>query len=130
MSPRRSNHTPTGQDESDADSTVWVAIALSAGIVLTTIHTQDFRDVAGDAATGRVTFPIAYPALSRVVTALFLIAWSWVVSRTWRLDAVTAAVICILALVVGVRFVVRTDTRADRLSSHLYNVSHPSAPPS
>lgn len=113
----------TGRRECDIDSVAYVAIALSVGIILTTIHTQDYRDALGDAAAGRVTFPIAYPELSRPVTALLLIAWSWVVARTWRLDDITATFMCVLALVVGVRFIARTDVRADIISSHLYNVS-------
>jgi hypothetical protein len=103
---------------------VWIAVALSAGIILTTIHTQDYKDVPGDTAAGRVTLPIAYPALSRVVTAFFLIAWSWGISRTWRVDDVTAAVMGVLALFVGVSFVARTDPRADKVSFYWYNVSH------
>ena len=96
---------------------------LSAGIILTTIHTQDYKDALGDVAAGRVTLPIAYPALSRPVTALILIAWSWIVSQTWRLDDVTAAFMDVLALIVGVSFVARTDVHADIISSCLYNVS-------
>jgi hypothetical protein len=103
---------------------VWIAVALSAGIILTTIHTQDYKDVLGDAAAGRVTLPIAYPALSRVVTAFFLIAWSWGISRTWRLDDVAAAFMGVLALFVGISFVARTDSRADKVSFYWYNVSH------
>lgn len=99
-----------------------IAIALSAGIIFTTVHTQDYKDVLGDTAAGRVTLPIAYPALSRVTTAFFLIAWSWCVSRAWGLDDFAAAVMGVLALVVGVSFVARTDVRADRFSSYLYNV--------
>ena len=99
-----------------------IAIALSAGIIFTTVHTQDYKDVPGDTAAGRVTLPIAYPALSRVTTAFFLIAWSWCVSRAWGLDDFAAAVMGVLALVVGVSFVARTDVRADRFSSYLYNV--------
>ena len=100
-----------------------IAVALSAGIILTTIHTQDFKDVRGDVAIGRVTFPIAYPALSRAATAFLLIAWSWCSSRTWRLDQISAAVMGVLALFVGVRFMVRTDVRADKVSFYWYNVS-------
>jgi hypothetical protein len=90
---------------------------------LTTIHTQDYRDASGDAAAGRVTLPIAYPTLSRPITALLLITWSWIVSRTWRLDDITAGFMGVFALFVGVSFVARTDVRADTISSHLYNVS-------
>lgn len=110
------------QNERDVDSTACAAVALSAGIILTTIHTQDFKDVRGDAATGRVTFPIAYPMLSRVATAFVLIAWSWGASRAWRLDQLSAAAMGVLALFVGVRFVVRTDVRADKISFYWYNV--------
>ena len=105
------------------DSIAYIAIVLSAGIILTTIHTQDYKDASGDAAAGRVTLPIAYPAMSRPVTALLLITWSWVVSWTWQLDDITAALVGVLALIVGVSFVARTDVRADIISSYLYNVS-------
>ena len=118
---------PTGQRESEVDSTGCIAIALSAGIILTTIHTQDYKDVPGDAATGRVTLPIAHPTLSRFVTAFILVAWSWAVSLTWRLDNITAAFVGVLALVVGVSFLVRRDVHADLVSAYLYNVSHPHA---
>jgi hypothetical protein len=90
---------------------------------LTTIHTQDYKDVPGDAASGRVTLPIAHPSFSRVVTAFILIAWSWGISLTWRLDDATAAFMGVLALVVGVRFVVRRDVHGDLVSAYLYNVS-------
>ena len=113
----------TGQREDEVDSTGCLAVALSAGIILTTIHTQDYKDVRGDAAAGRITLPIAYPVLSRVVTAFILLAWSWGISLTWRLDNITAAAMGVLALIVGVSFVARRDTRADLISSHLYNVS-------
>ena len=91
---------------------------------MTTIHTQDYKDVPGDTAAGRVTLPIAYPALSRVITAFFLIAWSWGVSRTWCLDDVAAAVMGVLALGIGISFVAQTDSRADKVSFYWYNVSH------
>jgi len=115
--------SPTGQRESEVDSTGCIAIALSAGIILSTIHTQDYKDVPGDAAAGRVTLPIAYPTLSRFVTAFVLVAWSWGVSLIWRLDNITAAFMGVLALIVGVSFVVRRDLHADLVSAYLYNVS-------
>lgn len=116
-------HT-TGQCENDVDRTVCIAIALSAGIILTTIHTQDFKDVVGDAAVGRVTLPIAYPVLSRVATAFFLVAWSWGISRTWQVDDVMAAIMGVYGMAVGIRYVTRTDAPADRVSFYMYNVSH------
>ena len=118
-----SPRAPTGTRESDVDSIGCTAIALSAGIILTTIHTHDYKDARGDAAAGRVTLPIAYPTLSRVVTAFVLLAWSWGISLTWRLDSATAAATGVLSLIVGVSFIARRDTRADVVSSYLYNVS-------
>jgi len=113
-----------GQNESEADGTMWISVALSAGIILTTIHVQDYKDIQGDIAAGRVTLPIAYPISSRSVTAFLLIAWSWGISRTWRLDDATAAVMGVLSLVVGTSFVARTDSRADKISYYWYNVSY------
>ena len=114
----------TGQRENEVDSTVCIAIALSAGIILTTIHTQDFKDVVGDAAVGRVTLPIAYPVLSRVATPFFLVAWSWGISRTWQLDDAVAALMGVFGMGVGIRFVAWTDAPADKVSFYMYNVSH------
>jgi hypothetical protein len=122
FSPRAS----TGQRESDVDAIGYIAIALSVGIILTTIHTQDYKDVLGDVAAGRVTLPIAYPFLSRVATAFVLLAWSWGMALTWRLDSASAAAMGVLSLVVGVSFVTRRGTRADVVSSYLYNVSQKS----
>ena len=90
---------------------------------MTTYHTNDYRDTAGDAAAGRVTLPIAHPSLSRVVTALILIAWSCGISWTWRLDDIAAGFMGVLALTVGVNLVTRTDGHADIISSYLYAVS-------
>lgn len=103
---------------------MWISIAMSAGIILTTIHAQDYKDIQGDIAAGRVTLPIAYPMSSRPVTAFLLIAWSWGISRTSRLDNAMEAVIGILSLVVGTSFVARTDSRADKISFYWYNVSN------
>jgi hypothetical protein len=47
----------TGRRESDIDSMAYATIVLSVGIILTTIHTQDYKDASGDAAAGRVTHP-------------------------------------------------------------------------
>jgi hypothetical protein len=125
VAPRGSNSCASiGENESEADGTVWICVALSAGIILTTIHAQDYKDIQGDVAAGRVTLPIAYPMSSRAVTAFLLIAWSWGISRTWRLDDGTAAVIGVLSLVAGTSFVARTDSRADKISFYWYNVCY------
>ena len=61
--------------------------------------------------------------LSRAVTAFLLVAWSLSVSWTLQLDDIAAGFLCVLALIVGVSFIARTDVRADVMSAHLYNVS-------
>ena len=113
-----------GQNENEADGTMWISVALSAGIIMTTIHVQDYKDIQGDIAAGRVTLPIVYPTLSRAVTAFLLIGWSWGISRTWRLDDATAAAMGVLSLVVGTSFVSRTDSHADKISFYWYNVCY------
>lgn len=76
----------TCQNESEADDTIWISVALSAGVILTTIHPQNYKDIRGDIAAGRVTLLIAYLMLFRAVTSFLLIGWSWGISRTWYLD--------------------------------------------
>lgn len=62
---------------------VW--IALSAVIITTTVHAQDFPDLEGDQARGRKTMPLLYGDMcSRWLLAIPIIAWSVVCPAFWH----------------------------------------------
>lgn len=46
----------------EPDAVTYNALVISGLIIFTTIHAQDFADVDGDFAIGRITFPIYAPA--------------------------------------------------------------------
>ena len=55
--------------------------ALTAAVVVTTVHAQDFPDIAGDIARGRQTIPLLYGStFSRVNLAVLAIGWGAVLS--------------------------------------------------
>ena len=100
-----------------------VAICLSGALIFTTIQAQDFADVQGDAALGRVTFPIYAPELSRVFTLFTLIAWSCGLSAFWEIGPLFSGVFIALGVVVGWRYYVLRTPEDDNDSYVLYNVS-------
>ena len=73
-------------------------------LILTTTHAQDFRDVLGDRAAGRLTLPIAYPRLSRLSMLVLLPAWSLFLCRFWEVQLIVSTVFCAFATYVGLRF--------------------------
>ena len=101
------------------------AQVLNALLILTTIQAQDFQDVDGDRATGRMTLPISYPWASRLSTSLILPAWSLFLSLFWNVGLISSAVLVSLGTYVGAQFYsnIRTPTR-DSDTYRIYNVGH------
>ncbi|KAI5884952.1 uncharacterized protein SCHCODRAFT_02558791 [Schizophyllum commune H4-8] len=74
------------------------AIIMTVLIQATTIHAQDFRDMAGDAAIGRKTLPMLLPrALARWSIGILLLSWSIILVAFWDLPAGAALVMYGLA---------------------------------
>ncbi|KAF7353827.1 Cytochrome P450 [Mycena venus] len=80
------------------------SLIFNGFVVLTTIHSQDFSDVQGDAAFGRKTFPIYAPILSRILTPFMLILWSVFLGQLWKLGPASHYLLCGLGSTVGWRF--------------------------
>ncbi|KAI0708433.1 UbiA prenyltransferase family [Earliella scabrosa] len=99
------------------------AQVLNALLILTTIQVQDFQDVDGDRATGRMTLPIAYPWASRLSISLILPAWSIFLSLFWNVGFLSSAVLVSLGAYVGAQLYSnrRTPTR-DADMYRIYNV--------
>lgn len=105
------------------DATAATAVAASALVILSTIHTQDFADVAGDAELGRRTLPLRFPALARWITLAALPAWSALLARFWALGPACAAVFVCLGAATAAGFFCWRGERADRRSFGMYTVS-------
>ncbi|KAL1751273.1 UbiA prenyltransferase family-domain-containing protein [Schizophyllum commune] len=64
------------------------AVILTVLIQATTLHAQDFRDMAGDAVIGRKTLPMILPrALARWGIGILLLTWSTILVAFWDLPA-------------------------------------------
>jgi len=111
-----------GFDRTSIDSTSKLALILTAAIIATTTHTQDFRDVDGDRLIGRKTIPIVIPSASRYTPIIALCAWTICLSQVWILDHIFQAILTILAIVTGYRFFYLRTPKADRHSFLLYNI--------
>ncbi|KKY38536.1 putative prenyltransferase [Diaporthe ampelina] len=64
----------------------WAAVwmAITASIIFTTIHVQDFRDEEGDRQRGRRTIALLFePAVARGSCVVFVLLWSVAVPAFW-----------------------------------------------
>ncbi|KAJ7236930.1 hypothetical protein C8J57DRAFT_1194212 [Mycena rebaudengoi] len=89
------------------------SIICSAFLIFTTIHAQDFSDVAGDSVQGRVTLPIYAPKASRIFTLFALILWSTALGWLWNVGPITQLLLSGLGALVGCRFVWFCGTATD-----------------
>ncbi|KAH8600630.1 hypothetical protein B0O99DRAFT_563615 [Bisporella sp. PMI_857] len=73
----------TGRSVFDATvARIW--LVLLTGAITTTVHTQDFRDVKGDRAVGRLTLPLLIgDKMARAVVVLGVPGWTAVVCWFW-----------------------------------------------
>ena len=116
----------TGRTFLLGQSTLTVRIAISVAvnslIILSTVHSQDFRDQTGDKLAGRWTIPMAWPRGSRFSILVFLTAWSVGLSWTCGLACVFSVPFCMLAVFVGLRFIQKKTADEDKKSYQYYNV--------
>lgn len=112
-----------GASASHLDDLTIKALLTCTVIFLTTTHCQDFKDVAGDAAVGRVTFPMVHPFLSRLSYMFFVIFWSIALSVYWELEYVLAAAFIGFSIFIGAFVMMFRTVKADQLSFLLYEVS-------
>ncbi|KAF8958421.1 UbiA prenyltransferase family [Flammula alnicola] len=104
------------------DSISMKAVLFSGMVVFTTLQAQDFADIAGDAAIGRMTLPIYAPELSRIATLLALSFWSVFLGWVWELGPAFQAGFVALGAVVGLRYYLYRTPRADGKSYILFNI--------
>ncbi|KAJ7181526.1 UbiA prenyltransferase family [Mycena crocata] len=104
------------------DIVSFTAVTLSGALIFTTIQAQDFPDVDGDAACGRVTFPVYAPELSRAFTLFAVIAWSIGLGWYWNPGPVLKFTFTALGIYVGFRYYLWRTVDTDRRSYIIFNV--------
>ncbi|KAF7972025.1 hypothetical protein HWV62_19239 [Athelia sp. TMB] len=109
-------------ETSTLDATAVHAICCSAFIIFTTIQSQDFSDVDGDASIGRVTFPIYAPEGSRLATLIAMCAWSVYMAVMFELGPLAGAAFCALGAYVGLRYYTLRGVEQDKASYRVYNL--------
>lgn len=68
----------------DDSVAMWWWMGLTASVIFTTIHVQDFRDEAGDRERGRRTIALEYdPVLARASCAVPVLFWSVAAPAFW-----------------------------------------------
>jgi len=97
-------------------------LLVIAGVVCTTVHTQDMYDQPGDSAAGRKTVPLVIgDGPARWSIAITVAAWSWLCPLYWGLAAVGYFVPVALGVLVGVRSLTRMTVKEDRQTFRIYN---------
>ncbi|KAL0959326.1 hypothetical protein HGRIS_014587 [Hohenbuehelia grisea] len=103
------------------DTTAVNAVLLSGLLIFTTIQAQDFSDVEGDAAIGRVTFPIYAPEFSRAFTLAAMLAWSIGLGWFWGIGTASRVALSVLGTYIGLRFYLWRTPEADKRSYLIFN---------
>jgi 1,4-dihydroxy-2-naphthoate octaprenyltransferase len=98
------------------------AVIISGILAFTAVHAQDFPDVEGDKTTGRMTFPIYAPELSRFFTLFVTIAWSVFLSWFWEVGPISTTLFASFGIYVGLRYYFWRTSEADRRSYLTFNV--------
>ena len=107
----------------DIDATSATAVCISGLIIFTTIHAQDFADVEGDAALGRMTFPIYAPSFSRSAMLFTMSSCSLFLACFWGVGPLCGTAFITFGSFVGRRYYYFRVPEDDRFSYALYNVS-------
>ncbi|KAF2870138.1 UbiA prenyltransferase family-domain-containing protein [Massariosphaeria phaeospora] len=96
-------------------------VLMISGVIFTTMHVQDLKDVAGDRARGRRSAPIVF---GRVITgwsiAVPVVFWSIMCVRFWTTHIPIMLVCVVFGVIVAWRCVRRSGRVADRLTWQLW----------
>ena len=96
-------------------------IAIISGVILTTMHVQDLKDVAGDKARGRKTAPLVMGDLpARWTLAIPVPVWTAYCACFWSLGWLIAAPAAVLGGYVAWRCLCVKGKKADRKTWQLW----------
>jgi len=99
------------------------SLICCALLIFTTFSAHDFPDVGGDKMSGRRTFPIVAPSVSRWFVSTMVMFWTMGICYSWSLDIVSRALFFGLGVVIAVRFLLFKDSVRDRRTLSLYKVN-------
>ena len=111
-----------GCDPSKVSETGKLAVQLTIAVFASTVHSQDFKDVGGDRLTGRRTVPIMFPVASRLVVAVGIPTWSYLLCCIWDIDWSCTLAFVAYGCFVGGRFLCLRTHEADKQSCKYYSV--------
>ena len=97
-------------------------LAVIATVVVTTVHSQDMGDQAGDRARGRMTVPLAFgDKLSRWSIATLVLFWSCACPLFWAAGILGYAVPLMLGAVIAQRTLSYRTVAADKKTFRVWN---------
>ncbi|KAI1394545.1 UbiA prenyltransferase family [Hypoxylon fuscum] len=97
-------------------------LAMIAGIVFSTVQTQDMADQAGDAMRGRKSLPLTVgDTRARWFTAVAVMMWSVICPLYWKVHIGPVLAIGGLGGGIALRTLVLRDVEADRKTFRLWN---------
>ncbi|KAK0478768.1 UbiA prenyltransferase family [Armillaria novae-zelandiae] len=99
-----------------------LSLLMSGLIILTTIHAQDFPDVEGDKAMGRITLPLYAPLFSRLLVCIGVPMWSIILSFTWDISPGKRILLICFAIFVAWRFYRYKTASREATSYVFYNI--------
>ena len=98
-------------------------LLLIGAVVLTSVHTQDMQDQAGDKARGRLTLPLVIgdrPARWTIATSMVL--WSVLCPTFWELGIVSYAASMSLGTLIALRTLFKTSVEDDKRTFRFWNL--------
>lgn len=99
-----------------------LSLLMSGLIILTTVHAQDFSDVEGDKAIGRITLPLYAPLFSRFLVCIGVPMWSIILSVMWDISPGKRVLLICLGIFVAWRFYSYKTASREATSYVFYNI--------
>jgi 4-hydroxybenzoate polyprenyltransferase len=111
-------HVATGQQIRN-EGLSW--IGFISGVMLFTIHIQDFRDMKGDRERGRLTLPLLLGgSICRVVSAVVVTTASFACAYFWRPHYYAVSLSTVLGLVVVGHVLLKRESEDDKRSYKIW----------
>ena len=100
--------------ESIYNPTTWRWLMMTSAIVISTIHTQDLADQAGDKLTKRSTLPVMVgDKTSRWLVGIPVALWAYAVCTFWELDVGRCLPLLLVDGVLVIRVLCKTSVSDD-----------------